>query len=114
MFEIHFLRPPAPHSMPTNFTPSRNEDEYFAKIDADLRRQLRARADAERAARIADEHNKCPRDGTALVARTSGSVTIDVCPQCEGIWLDKGELEILAAGDAEHSGFVGSLLKLFK
>ena len=100
--------------MPTDFTPSRNEDEYFAQVDADLRKELRERADAERAARVADERNKCPRDGSSLVAKTSGSVTIDVCPQCEGIWLDKGELEILAAGNAEHSGFVGSVLKIFK
>ena len=100
--------------MPTDFTPSRNEDEYFAQVDADLRKELRLRADAERAARIAAERNKCPRDGSALVARTSGSVTIDQCPQCDGIWLDKGELEILATGKAEQSGFVGSLLSIFK
>jgi hypothetical protein len=100
--------------MPTDFTPSRNEDEYFARVDADLRKELRARADAERAARIAAERNKCPRDGATLVARDSGQVTIDQCPQCEGIWLDKGELEILATGNAEHAGFVGSVLKLFK
>ncbi len=100
--------------MPTDFTPSRNEDEYFARVDADLRKELRARADAERAERIATEHNKCPRDGTALVAKQSGSVTIDQCPQCDGVWLDKGELEILAAGNAQNSGFVGSLLNLFK
>ena len=100
--------------MPTNFTPSRNEDEYFAKIDADLRKQLRARADAERAANVAAERNKCPRDGSAMVAKASGSVTIDQCPQCDGIWLDKGELEILASGNTANSGFVGSLLNLWK
>ena len=100
--------------MPTDFTPSRNEDEYFAKLDAELRKELRARADTERAQRIAEDRNKCPRDGTTMVAKTSGTVTIDQCPQCQGIWLDHGELEILAAGNAERSGFVGSLLNIFK
>lgn len=94
--------------------PSRNEDEYFAKLDAELRQQLREKADAERATQVAAERNKCPRDGATLVARVSSHVTIDQCPQCDGIWLDKGELEILAAGNAEHTGFVGSLLKIFK
>ena len=94
--------------------PSRNEEEYFARVDADLKKELRARADAERATQIAAERNKCPRDGTTLVSKESNHVTIDQCPACEGIWLDKGELEMLAAGQAEHSGFVGSLLNIFK
>ena len=95
-------------------TPSRNEDEYFARLDADLRKQLREKADEERAARIAVDRNKCPRDGTTLVVRQTNHVTIDQCPTCDGIWLDKGELELLAAGNVEQSGFVGSLLKIFK
>ena len=95
-------------------TPSRNEEEYFARVDAELRKELRARADAERAAQVAAERNKCPRDGTTLVSQESNHVTIDQCPMCEGIWLDKGELAILAAGKAEHSGFVGTLLNIFK
>lgn len=100
--------------MSTDYTPSRNEQEYFARLDAELRKELRAKADAERAARAASDRNRCPRDGTTLVARESHHVTIDVCPQCDGIWLDKGELEILSAGAAEHSGFVGNLLNIFK
>ena len=95
-------------------TPSRNEDEYFARLDADLGKQLREKADEERAARIAADRNKCPRDGTTLVVRQTNHVTIDQCPTCDGIWLDKGELELLAAGNVEQSGFVGSLLKIFK
>ncbi len=95
-------------------SPSKNENEYFARLDAELRKELRAKADAARAAQIAADRNKCPRDGTALLVRESHHVVIDYCPTCEGIWLDKGELEILAQGKAEESGFVGSLLKLLK
>lgn len=100
--------------MPIDSTPSRNEDEYFARLDAELRKNLRERADAERNAHIAADRNRCPRDGSALVPRETNHVAVDQCPQCEGIWLDKGELEILAAGKAEHTGFVGTLLNLFK
>ncbi len=94
--------------------PSKNEEEYFARVDADLRKALRQKADAERAARIAAERNKCPRDGATLESTDHSQVTVDRCPKCGGVWLDKGELEILAAGNAEQSGFVGSLLNIFK
>ena len=100
--------------MSTDFKPSRNEDEYFAKVDAELRKELRKRADAERASRVSAERNKCPRDGTPLVVREFNHVVIDQCPSCDGIWLDKGELEILSAGDTEQTGFVGHILSIFK
>ena len=35
----------------------------------------------------------CPHDGTVLwVARRSG-IEVDVCPQCRGVWSDRGELD---------------------
>ena len=37
---------------------------------------------------------KCPRcDNTTLDERDREGVTIDVCPTCRGVWLDRGELE---------------------
>lgn len=100
--------------MSTDFKPSKNEDEYFARADAELRKQLRERADAERAKAAHAARNKCPRCDVPLVAKENTGVTIDQCPQCEGIWLDKGELEILATGKQHESGFVGSLLRIWK
>jgi len=35
--------------MATEHTPSRNSGEYVARVDADLRKTLRVKADAERA-----------------------------------------------------------------
>jgi uncharacterized protein len=35
----------------------------------------------------------CPRDGAALVEVNKSGVQIDVCPECKGVWLDRGELE---------------------
>ena len=35
----------------------------------------------------------CPRDGATLVEVNKSGVMIDVCPECKGIWLDRGELE---------------------
>jgi uncharacterized protein len=35
----------------------------------------------------------CPRDGATLVEVNKSGVQIDVCPECKGVWLDRGELE---------------------
>jgi Zn-finger nucleic acid-binding protein len=36
---------------------------------------------------------KCPMDGSALVMSERQGVEIDYCPQCRGVWLDRGELD---------------------
>jgi uncharacterized protein len=36
---------------------------------------------------------KCPIDGTELVMTERSGVEIDYCPQCRGVWLDRGELD---------------------
>lgn len=95
--------------MATDEKPSRNEDEYFVKQDAELMREMRARLDAERSAQPSKEINKCPRCGTGLQEEERDSVKIDVCPNCGGIWLDKGELEMLQQV-TRGGGFFGSLL----
>ena len=44
---------------------------------------------------------RCPRDGQSLMRVRSArepDVTVEVCPQCRGLWLDGGELaQILKA-----------------
>jgi len=36
---------------------------------------------------------QCPIDGTPLVMMYRHGVEIDYCPQCRGVWLDRGELD---------------------
>ncbi len=36
---------------------------------------------------------KCPIDGNELRIADRGGVEIDYCPQCRGVWLDRGELD---------------------
>ena len=36
---------------------------------------------------------KCPVDGETLVITDRAGVEIDYCPQCRGVWLDRGELD---------------------
>ncbi|MBE1875326.1 zf-TFIIB domain-containing protein [Myceligenerans pegani] len=36
---------------------------------------------------------QCPTDQTTLVMADRKGVEIDYCPQCRGVWLDRGELD---------------------
>ena len=36
---------------------------------------------------------KCPNDQTTLVISERQNIEIDYCPECRGVWLDRGELD---------------------
>jgi hypothetical protein len=89
--------------------PSRNEDEYFAKRDAELLRQQRAAV--EKAAAEAERRThymKCPKCGFNLMTHDWHGVQIDQCTSCHGIWFDAGEAESLIKGD--DAGLFGRVL----
>ena len=44
---------------------------------------------------------KCPVDGAELVMTERSGVEIDYCPQCRGVWLDRGELDKIIDRNAE-------------
>ena len=103
--------------MPIDEKPSRNEDEYFARLDADLMKERRARLDEERRTQEhSSHHNKCPKCGCDLEEREHHGVKIDQCSECSGMWLDKGELELIEEIDRRSPqggyNFVQGLLKL--
>lgn len=43
---------------------------------------------------------RCPKDDTPLATTKRSGIDIDYCPQCRGVWLDRGELDklIIRAG----------------
>ena len=44
---------------------------------------------------------QCPVDGTTLAMTDRQGVEIDYCPQCRGVWLDRGELDkLIERGEA--------------
>ena len=45
---------------------------------------------------------KCPNCQTPLLIADKKGVEIDYCPDCRGIWLDRGELEKILERSAEH------------
>ena len=79
--------------------PSRNEDEYFVRQDAELLRKQREAQDTERVRQERASHfMKCPKCGADLAEKAMSGVKVDVCTECGGVWLDPGELEQVREG----------------
>ena len=38
---------------------------------------------------------KCPNDQATLLITERQNIEIDYCPECRGVWLDRGELDKL-------------------
>lgn len=84
--------------------PSNEEEEYFAREEAELRHKLAVEtgrkvevAERERLQKL--HHMKCPKCGYDLEAIRFREVSIEKCFHCNGTWLDAGELETLAGSD---------------
>ncbi len=95
-----------------DFKPSRNEDEYFLKLDAELIKAHRARLDAERKQIELSHPWKCPKCRGSLYETTIQHVKVDVCESCKGMWLDAGEFEMLTHVDESRVGtFLDDILR---
>jgi Zn-finger nucleic acid-binding protein len=93
----------------TTDKPSRNEDEYFVKQEAELIRTQRAQAEAAlRDAERKSHYMKCPKDGYDLASSMYHGVQIEACPHCGGMWLDAGEVE--AVSHEERPGLLTRVL----
>lgn len=45
---------------------------------------------------------KCPNCQATLLIADKKGIEIDYCPECRGVWLDRGELEKITERSAEH------------
>jgi transposase-like protein len=83
--------------------PSRNEEEYFAKKEAERLAQLKKSAATE--ARLAERRShfmKCPRCGADLQVEHYSGIEVERCPECSGLWFDAGEAERLVELNASR------------
>ena len=46
---------------------------------------------------------RCPNDNARLVELDRAGVLIDACPECRGVWLDRGELDKILVKERELS-----------
>ncbi len=81
--------------------PSEKEEEYFARLEFERKKKIeeekhRRLAEAERA-RLKELHfMRCPKCGMELIAVNYKGIEVDKCSECEGVWLDAGELEAVS------------------
>lgn len=78
------------------------EEAEFKRREAEALAALRAKLDAQRAEQKASAGRPanwmhCPKCGGQLAEQRRGEVVIDQCAGCGGVFLDKGELELLLA-----------------
>lgn len=104
---------PLGHPEDTPLKPTEHEDEYFARIEKELIKQVSERKKSsqskEEMEHVRSLHfMKCPKCGMDLVELDFKGMLIDECPTCRGMWLDAGEFDSLV--NVEKS----SLEKLFK
>lgn len=109
-----------------SYDSKKTEDEWFARHEKDLLDDLkrdRVRREKEMAELMKKEEAKkrkelhwmkCPKCGSDLKQENVQDVVIDKCTVCEGIFLDRNELdEILVKKDQERQSFLGRLVRVF-
>lgn len=96
--------------------PSELEEEYVARTEFEKKKKL----EEEKHRKLAGEeknklkelhHMRCPKCGMELIEIDYKNIKIDKCSECEGIWLDAGELE--AVSKLEKGG-LDRLFSVFK
>jgi nitrate/TMAO reductase-like tetraheme cytochrome c subunit len=96
--------------------PSELEEEYIARMEYEKKKKL----EEEKHKRLAEEEKKrlkelhymrCPKCGMELIEIDYKGIKVDKCSECEGIWLDAGELE--AVSRLEKTG-LDKLFSVFK
>jgi len=92
--------------------PSRNEEEYFARQEADLLEQSRARNQEATIEQERKSHYmKCPKCGDDLNTVDYHGVQVDRCPECDGVWFDAGEVETLVKKDTGVIDVLRSMIR---
>jgi Zn-finger nucleic acid-binding protein len=70
-----------------------NEDGYFAVKEHELIERMKAEFQKVEAARREGQIANCPKCPGKLESYKFMDFVLDRCESCEGIWLEKGELE---------------------
>jgi len=98
--------------------PHEAEEEYFARLEFERKKKL-----ADEQMKLVSKEEKenlqkahymhCPKCGMGLIEIEYKQVEIDECPNCKGFWIDADALDRLLL-DTEKSGFLPSVLRIFK
>jgi len=84
--------------------PSEREEEYFARMEFVNKKKV----EEEKHKKLAEQEKKklkemhymrCPKCGMELIEIDYKNIKIDKCSECDGVWLDAGEMEQVATMD---------------
>lgn len=80
--------------------PSSKEEEYFLEQEAKRRKErerqeLEKKKEKDRQKLKELHYMHCPKCGQKLEEISYFDIKIDRCTECEGIWLDHGELDVI-------------------
>jgi hypothetical protein len=92
------------------------EERYFHDREREALQKLKqkrqeldaARKEVEKQARKETHWMKCPKCGSDLTEVEMDRIMVDKCTGCDGIFFDKGELELLLEA---HKGSIASRLR---
>lgn len=96
--------------------PSEREEEFMARMEYEKKKKI----EEEKHKKLAEEEKgklkdlhfmRCPKCGMELIEIDYKTIKVDKCSECEGIWLDAGELE--AVSKLEKTG-LDKLFGVFK
>lgn len=81
--------------------PSEKEEEYIARIEFERKKKIEAEKqrllEQKEKDRLKGLHfMRCPKCGMQLIEIDYKGIKIDECSECEGIWLDAGELSAVS------------------
>ena len=93
-----------------------NEDEYFARINAEKKTRLAAIVANEEAKSRAEglkatHYMHCGKCGHEMKTTHFKGVEIEVCTVCSAVLLDAGELELLAGED--RASLIANIASVF-
>ena len=95
----------------TEFVERAEEDFYFAAKDRALLQEMKTETRMIEAAMRQERAATCPKCGGKFVVYSFMDFVLDRCESCEGIWLDKGELEGILRSAAR--GPLGAFLERY-
>ena len=81
--------------------PTEKEEEFFAR--AELERLKKSEEEKQKNIQQQDRERlknlhymRCPKCGMELIEIDYKDITIDRCSECDGVWLDAGEMETIS------------------
>jgi len=96
--------------------PSEREAEFIVRIEFEKKKKLEEekhrKLKKEEKKKLKELHHmRCPKCGMELIEIDYKEIKVDKCSECDGIWLDAGELE--AVSRLEKTG-LDKLFSVFK